>query len=390
MIERISQVMQEGTSRYPLKYRRMIGCMADRLAYLRNIFLIGKPAQTPGTALLRYLISNVDVVKLHNMRSDIERYTNVIKFFKNSYQQAFDPVVNGSIKGGRWISTASTGGELPPEVILNIDCSSPFNMLPIDKPWSEWQGLRGIKFLYHDSLELVERYNTFMLNFKTQKPKMLVVALDVSVLIFKYYKYWEDCLEKEVKPDINEFIMRYEYANFFDDLLDIWTLNLLTLIFSHPEMSTNGILAKLTVPLRICTTSMLTQGIDGAREYIDLVKQGRVKPQDFLETRWFADYSIREKMDLVDQWCVLPDRRQYLWCDTLLWLPYLHLLLVLTDMFPEGAVNQLIKERCEQLYIRKFKYAVMPGLAKSETLKEFISTLDEGIKQRLQKQDPGS
>ena len=383
MIDRISQVMQEGTRRYPLLYRRMINCIYDRFSYIRNTFLIGSPAKTPGTMLLRYLISNLNVVKLSTMSSDIERYTSTIKFFKHSYLQAFDPVMNGSIKGGKWISNNSAGVIMPPEVILNVDCESPLDMLPLDKPWVDWQILRGFRFLYHDSLELIERFNTCMLTFRVQKPTILVVSLDVAILLFKYYKYWEDCLNHGVSADIDEFIMRYEYTYLFDDLLDIWTLNLLSLIFSHPEMSTRDIINKLTVPQRICTDTMLSQGIDGAKQFIDLIKHGSVKPQDFLETRWFVDNTVREKMDQLDQWCTVPDRRQYLWCNALMWLPYLRLLLILTNMFPEGAVNQLIKNRFEQLYIRKFKYAAMPGLANSKALQEFITKLNEDIRQCL-------
>ena len=388
MIERIVSAMQDGHRRFPLRYRRMINCLADRFAYVRSTYLLGKPMQTPGTELLKYLINNLDVAELDKYSSDIERYTEVIKFFKFNYLQSFDPVVNGSVRGGKWVSTNAAGGLPPPEVILNVDCSDPVHTLPLEKPWPDWQEQRGVRILYHDSLELIERFTTSMFEFKTQMPSVIVVSLDVPILLFKYYKYWKNSTETGVPANVNEFIKHHEYAHFFDDLLDIWTLNFLTLVYKNPDMDSWTILEKLAVPQRICTPGMLVQGIDGVKEFLALVKSGQIKPQDFLETNWFVGGSIRERMTRVDHWCDIPDRRQYLWCNAVLWLPYLDLLLTLTGMFPNGAVNQLIRERCSQVYVNKFKYAAMPSMARGEALRSFVDKLDTEVTRLLDGQNP--
>jgi hypothetical protein len=381
MLTRILSVLPQGTPKFPLQYRRMITSMTDRLNYLKVRYIYAAPYQTYGMELLRFFILNLDMENLDSYKSDIERYTDVIKFYKQPKLQAFDPVVNGKIAGGRLFRPRPGG--MPPEIWLNVDCDDPLNCYPMDQPWEQWKSLRGVRLLYHDSLEMLDEFNNSLLNFKKEQPTALVVSLDVATLVFKYYKYWKDCKKRNVEPDVNKFLKEYEYTHFFEDMFNIWILNFLAYMFSHPEVDEQSVLDRLTIPVRVATDHMLLQGIRGTKEFIGLVKANTLRMADFLQVKWFPDMTIEDKLKELKTWCSLPDRRNYLWCNALVWYPYLRFFVQVMGLSPDDALTNLIKERCNELYWKRFKYINMPGIAYGEKLKELVKRFDDDIEKLL-------
>lgn len=377
MLTRLRSILPDGTPKFPLRYRRMINSMSDRLDYLKSRYLYAAPYQTRGMELLRYYILAVDYGALDSYPTDLERYTNVIKFFKNSRLQAFDPVVNGNIVGGRLFRARE--GMPPPEVWLNVDAKDPMSQYPLEKPWEEWQDLRSVRILYHDSFELLDEFNNSLLNYKKDLPSALIVSLDVATLIFKYYKYWKSCQASGVAPDINAYLKTYEYSWFYDDLLDIWILNTLIYVFENPETSVDRVLARMTIPVRVATDHMLVQGIEGLKEFVDLVKEGALRPQDLLEVKLFHYDTIKTRMNEIDAWTLMPERRQYLWCRTLVWLPYLRLMNAVLNLAPAAGITALMRERCAELYWRKFKYVNMPGIAYGDKVRMLVNRINVAI-----------
>lgn len=381
MLSRILSVLPEGNRRFPLRYMRMVNSILDRMCLSRNRYLLAHPIQTPGMELLRFLCLNLDINALDEYSNDVDRYTEVIKFFKDTYRTPIDPVFSNSIAGGRFIDRR--GQVAPCEIMLNCESANPLQDLPFDKDWNEWAHLRAVRLLYHDSMELPEDFAKSMLWFKEQMPRYMVMSINVPILLFKYYKYIVACRKEHLDVDINHFLKDYEYASFFDDIFDIWTLNVLLSFFLKPESTTEEILSRVTMPIRFCTTNMLQQGIDGIREFVDLLKQGSIKPQDFLATRWFTGRSILDQIDLIDHWVQLPPNHKYQWLYCLSRYPYLLLLLSIIRMFPDGPMKETANLRCREIWVRKFRMVYMPGAVVNPALGDFIQVLHKAYEDLL-------
>ena len=278
------------------------------------------------------------------------------------------------------------GQVAPCEIMLNCESANPLQDLPFDKDWSEWRPLRAVRLLYHDSLELPEDFAKSMFMFKEQKPDYLVVSINVPILLFKYYKYVVECRKESIAPNTNHFIKEYEYSRFFDDIYDIWTLNLLLRIFESPDANADTIISDVTMPLRFCTTNMLRQGIDGIKEYVDLLRQGAMKPQDFLATRWFVDRSVLDMIDERAHWTQLPRTHRYMWLNNIHWLPYFFLILTIVRMFQDGPLKDAVNLRCNELWIKWIRPVYMPTAVTNPALGDFIRNMQTKISQMLQNQ----
>lgn len=377
MLDRLISALPIGNRKFPLKYRRMLGILRDRMEFAKSRYLFAKPTKTPGIDLLRLLILGVDMEELDSCRSDVQRYTEIIKNYKLTKLHAFDPVANGTVRGGKFMIAR---GDVPPsEVFLNVDPSNPLLDLPFDKPWDVWQELRGIRLLYHNSMELIDNAPRTIFEFKRDAPSFIVYSLDVSILVFKYYKYWKNCQTAKIEPDIDEYLKRYELAKFFDDQYNLWILNLMLLVLANPNKSATDIVGELSVPARLLMSNTLLQGVEGLVDFMNLIKSGAVKPQDFLVTRWFPDTTILEHMAVLNKWCDLPTRHQYLWARALLWYPYLTVLILLATYFPEGGINRMIMERADETYVKYFKYVKMPNVNGGIGFTSFCEKLNAAV-----------
>ena len=377
MLSRILAMLPEGNRKFPLRYMRMVNSIRDRMCLARNRYLLAHPIQTPGIELLRFLCLNLDIAALDKYTSDADRYTEVIKFFKDEYRASVDPNFSNTIAGGRWID--KRGGVGPSEIILSCESTNPLTDLPFDKDWNEWRYLRAVRLLYHDSLELPEDFAKSMFLFKEQKPDYLVVSINVPILLFKYYKYTVACRKDNLQVNTAAFLKDSEYTYFFDDLYDIWTLNILLRIFENPDSSADEIIKDVTMPIRFCTANMLRQGLDGIKEFVDLLRQGALKPQDFLAIHWFAGRSILDMLTENEHWVQLPPTHRYLWLDSIHWMPWYILILEIIRMFQDGPLKDAVNIRCIEIWNRKFRTVYMPGAVINPALGDFIRQLQAEI-----------
>lgn len=383
MLERILPLLPDGNRKFPLRYMRMVGTITDRMCLARNRYLLAHPIRTPGIELLRFLCLNLDIHQMDAYSNDADRYTNVIKYSAIPFRTVIDPIYTNSIAGGRW--TVKNGTSTPCEILLNCEFANPINELPFDRDWGEWQRIRGVRLLYHDSLELPEDFAKSLFVFKEQKPNYLIFAINVPALLFKYYKYVVDCRKDQQIPDTNYFLKEFEYSYFFDDLYDIWTLNLLIRIFESPDSSVDDVINDITMPLRFCTYNMLSQGVQGIFEFVNLLRTGAIKPQDFLATHWF-----RGGKTIVDQYkenCIrftqLPQNHRYLWLKTLNEFPYFFLINTLVNMFLDGPLKETVAIRCKEIFVTKIAPVNMPSAVINPVLGNFIRQWQSSLSQYL-------
>lgn len=385
MLSRILSALPDGNRKFPLRYMRMINSISDRMWLARNRYLLAHPIHTPGVEFLRYLCLNLDITALDEFQNDEDRYTEIIKFFKDPYRTAIDPVYSNNIAGGKFVY--HNGGIPPCELFLNCESADPLRELPFDKDWNEWKGLRALRLQYHDSMELPEDFAKSMFMFKEQMPTYLTFSLDVPILLFKYYKYTVECRDSHLDVNTNAFLKEYELTHFFDDIFDVWILNLLTRVFSDPSASADDIIKDITMPIRFCTTNMLRQSIEGIQEFVTLLKSGALRPQDFMEIKWFRERSLKEVIEDIERWVRLPPTHRYMWLNTALWLPYLSLVLLIVHQFPDGPMKDTVDIRCKEVWNMKFRTAMMPSAVVVPSVGNFVRELQDTVYQLLMGKD---
>lgn len=386
MLERIlSMFPVAGNRQYPMKYMRMISCIKTRSVLAKRRYQLAHPIKTQGMEFFKYLCTSMDYTSLDKYNSDVDRYTEVIRSSELMIRNTVDPVYTNSIVGGKLV--AKTAGIAPYEVLLNCDCLNPLAEYPFDAPWSSgrWQNLRGIRILYHDSLELPEDFAKSTLNFTKQKPSFLVISVNISILRFKYYKYLKHCESNNVDPDIDVFLKDFEYKSFFDDIFDIWILNLLTRVLSSPTDSVEDIFNDVTVSIRYCTKNMLIQGIEGIVQYADLLRQGSIRPQEFLITEWFGNRNI---LDIINDNCVrwtqLEPGTRHAWLRAVRDIPYFALLISIIRTFPDSPLKDAVNIRCKELWTLRIKPVAMPNTVMQPILGDFLRTWQDALSKFLE------
>lgn len=383
MLDRIISLLPEGNRKFPLRYMRMVSSITDRMYLARNRYLLAHPILTPGMTMLRWMCLNLNVAAMDSQKSDTDRYTEIIKYSSVPFRQVIDPIYSNTIAGGRFVQ--KVGGIAPCEIFLNCEFDDPLRELPLDKDWSEWQTLRGVRLLYHDSLELPEDFAKSMFTFKEQQPGYLMFAINVPCLLFKYYKYILDCRAAGQQVDVNYFLKEFEYSYFFEDLYDIWTLNVLLHILQKPDETTANVVSHVTMPIRFCTTNMLVQGIDGIKEFVDLVRASSLKPQDFLAIHWFRGGRtiFDEYVDNCKRFVRLPPTSRYLWLTTLNEFPYFFFIVTIARLFQDGPLKDAINTRCKELLNTKIIPINMPGAVVNPTLGNFIRQWQDALVQYM-------
>ena len=372
MLDRLMSLIPDGNRRFPLKYMRMITSIRDRMVLAKNRYLLAHPIRTPAIEMFRYILLNLNMDTLTSFNSDVDRYTEYLKTIGSYFRLTLDPNYSNSIAGGRFVDRQITMNTA--EIYLNCEFADPIKELPFDEDWSEWETLRGIRIMYHDSLEIPEDFSKSMLQFRLSPPTFMVIAINAPLLCFKYYKYIEDCKASGMQPDVIYFLKQFEFAYFFDDLIDIFIMNVLQRIFSHPDDSIDDIAQEMLVPVRFCTTNMKRQGVEGIVEFVNLLRNGSIKPGDFLATRWFGNQSIMEKFqDNCIRYTALPNTSRYLWLRTINDLPYLSMIIAAVRSFQDGPLKETFNQRCKELWNLKINPINMPSAVTGPNIKNVIA-----------------
>lgn len=389
MIRQLLDVIPEGNRKYPVRYRRALNVIYSRMAWLKFLFVSEPLAVSPGVELLKSLILNANMEELDSYPNDIDRFTYAIQFYKNSRLMQFDPVYSGKFTKGYFTNGLASNYAGTTEVLLDVDTRHPFDTFPLDKDFVDWHELRGLRLVYHDSLEIPERIIRGLITFNKDAPSVAVMTIDVPVLVFKYYKYWKSCQKEGNTPDVMWFLNNYEYSLFFSDFMDTWALNLFPYAFTaRVEGKTPQEACKnLTVPTRVATDNVLREVIGGLYEYVDLYRQNSLRPQDLIDTAWFPNgTTIRERINYLYEAARFPGQRNYKWCEALFWLPYVDIITSSLKVFPSSPVSNQIAARARSLWRSNYKFANMTNIARGTNVKMLVDeigrTVEELTKER--------
>lgn len=120
-----------------------------------------------------------------------------------------------------------------PEFRCYIDPQSPFQQLPLDKPFGYWRKLQPVHWHWWTSTELASNWNTGKLSINPAE--VAIMTIDRLMLTMMYVKYAERCQLQELPVSAYGFVKHYLLSTFYEDSKRIWLLNLLWQLSKHEQ-----------------------------------------------------------------------------------------------------------------------------------------------------------
>ena len=373
MIHSILNSVPKGNPRHPTIYYRMLDALDIRLEAARKKFVAGGLQRTAGVEMIRWILLNFNVNEAKSYTDDIALYTKLVSEYAVSVRNLFDPVWSKTLSRGKFIH--GQNNQHPTEVFLNSTLDNPIDELPFGADWSEWRSsTRGIQLLYHNSSELPIDMFTGFVTFTKDIPSFVTISLNIPVLIMKYFKYLKWCETKKVECDEVKFIKEEEYDQFFYDLLDIWTTNLILRVLSNPDESVESVVEAQSIPQFLTSDGVISLGVSALKEQVNLVRSRNAKLQDFIDTSYYpGDRTIRDTIAEASDIEVVSDLRQYDWMKILHYLPYLRMISSIIDMDPTNPLFNGLIRKAYNIYVKRIKFVNMPSFQYAASVKTYVS-----------------
>lgn len=377
MLDNLLSIIPKGNVRHPIAWNRLTDTLKIRMTVARNKFLAAATTRTPLVEMLRWMCLNFDIKAVDNNPNDISRLTNTIQNYQIEFRNAFDPIWTRSLARNK-LFKSSTNTQ-PIEIFINSSVSN-FADYPLDNNWVEWQAERAIRIIYFNSTELPIEMLTGKFVFNTKSPSFAVISLNVQTLLMKWYKYIKFCETEKDEPNFLDFLKLSEFNNLFDDILEVWTTNLILTCLVNPQISADVIASEMVVPGFITTGGILRNGIQGLQEILKLISSRNLKLQDFLDTKWYDnDISVRDKITEIERNVIVPDLRQYNWIEILKTLPYLRMMIAIIHQDKDNPLYNVLIHKAYWAYVRHIKYAQWPNYQYTSVLKDYIEAVSKNF-----------
>jgi len=372
MLDQLLMLIPEGNPRHPIAWNRLLKTVEARMSLAGQKYTASSTVRTPLVEMLRWMLLNVNMSELDNCPDDITRLTTVLQSKQTEFKFAFDPIWTRNLSVNKLFRNIDKKNNVV-ELFLNSSVSN-LTDYPLDEGWDAWSGCRGIKILYYNTTTLPISMYTGYVEFAGKPPTYAVISLNVQTLLMKWYKYTKRCKESGEEAGAVKFIKEYELTNFFSDMLDIWTTNVILTALVNPNASSDTLANELSVPNYVTTSNVVSNGIAGLQEVLKLVEVRNLKLQDLLDTKWYyyIDRSIRDMILEIQKDVVLPDLRQYKWMDALKYLPYLRIMVAMIHQDPGNPMYNALLKKAYWMYVKIIKYAQWPNYQYSGVLKRHI------------------
>lgn len=333
MLNEVMQVVKPGVIVRPMvDWIRFVTLIKLRTEHLKTLFIKGAPHYSRCINTFTHILNRLDIDELMLVKDDYTKYALYIDKICNSHKFLFDPVYMSG--RGKNIFTIN---ENIPEFILNVTMERPLSSLPMNEGWDKWERTIPVRLLYHDSTELVTDMTKFGVMFKKIPATHCIYSIDLSVLLFKYFKYAEYQIQRGEKYTITKFIHYHIIPSWFEDSRRIWLFNIVSKMLTnvHGEMN-------IETDSYITIESMLpTIKSDITKIYNDMQKN-TLSVGDILKFNWFGDgQDIYTWLQQLRDTTILPNLRQYKYLDFLSTLPYIKFIMRLASLIHRPDVIML-------------------------------------------------
>lgn len=340
MLDTVMKSLPSGNPRAITNWDRYVMTLKLRTEIMRTRFLGAGFVYNNGTSMLAQILRIVVTPTVLACKSDYKRYVEFLDPAVTTVRAMFDPVYTT-----RQVKNVFTENPKICEYILNVSMEKPLTNLPLDKPFKDWEDLSPVRVIYHDARELVTDLFRFQIDFKGTPPSHVIYSVDVVMLMFKYIKYVEFMQSLGKEPTVEDYLQRYVYNTWFDDLRRIWLFNILQDVVTKQY-------GKIKYPNNeICApTQMLNDVVSDIYRLVDDAHHKAISAADFCSTKWFGDLSLYGWMKELQLDLQLPQLRQYKYLEFMSTFPYAKFIIDLIVMIGRQDVSMLSKNLLFELH----------------------------------------
>lgn len=340
MLDTVLKVIPSGNPRAITNWDRYVMTIKLRTEIMKTRFLGAGFVYNNGTSMLSQILRTVITPTVLACKSDYKRYVEYLDPSVTTFRAMFDPVYTT-----RQVKNIFTENPKICEYILNVSMEKPLTDLPMDKPFKDWEDLFPVRVIYHDARELVTDLFRYQLNFKGTPPTHIIYSVDLVLLMFKYIKYVEYMESIGKAATVEDYLQRYVYINWFDDLRRIWLFNIIQDVVGNQYDTTKYIADELVSP-----KSAIDNVIPDIYRLINDARHKAMSISDFCATKWFGDISLRNWLHEMQYNLQLPNLRQYKYLEFLSSFSYAMFLIKLIVNIGRQDVNMLSRDLLFELH----------------------------------------
>jgi hypothetical protein len=322
-------------------------------------YLASPGSESGAVKLLRHVLNFVDYDVLRKYNDDYSRYSRYITHIREDLNNIFDPANKGLSFNNMFIS--KTHVYPASEYLFPIDDIDHIKLLPFNQDFSAWKNLKPVVLWHHNSPELCQNLLKDQVQFRYIPPTYSIAFIDVVTLTFMYFKYLEGQPRHMFQWASRQFIHEFVIKNFYEDVLDIWLTQQLSVI---AQCETKEDVERVC---RYAMSSMENRyGYVGGRyseasmelfNELNLVKAGNITVSSLLSSRLYPSSSFLDRLNRMDTWLEVPDLRQYRYLRLLRDMPYLDIIVNFYKFIPNivdvQAFIRELKLECRKIVMDK-------------------------------------
>ncbi len=353
-----------GVARHVPHWDRMLGTADSKIIMNKGRYLLSEPWTTPPVKMIRALLDKIyepQFLVKHNM---LDLYTTYIMPKASMISRMIDPMAGTPQHHEVFVMGSSiTEVIIPTRGIIN-----PSGMSALDE-WDDWEFVAPLRLLAHDSIELDTASTDARIRFKKQQPTYVVHGIDVEALIVKYLRYIHDTETDFKTVNREEFISKHIIPYVYDDMLDVWCLNVINYFLGNvfgEEVKTMA--HDVSKNNQFLGASSLTAGFNDLKDLTSRVASGNVSIGAFLNTKLVNGKSLLAMMEFHRDIAAISNSTRYRGYELLKTSIFIEILTQLISSVRERSqVSKIIKD--VQVDARNYRRSGWAGHIKDPIVK---------------------
>lgn len=304
-------------------------------------------AETSGMFALEQILGDVDLRSLRKVPDDVDRYFNQLLPLQEDLIRHLDPSVQGVTHLASFISTTTPGREY----LLPVMATNYITMLPLNKPWEEWEKLRPLALLYSDNKNLSLDAKMDRLRYINTTPNHTVISLDAIMLIMQYAKYL-DTHPPDQRLPIRDYLHRYViYPALIKDSITVWMLQQYTNVITDAANSHDK---TIWTPLTTATMGSFGVQLPAALEELwnltQVVKDQNLLPSRFLSSLLLEKSHVTTAYGHLRKRIEFPQLRQYIWMQYISMMSWRNLVFATMDLTRKSSFSKWTRIQTQREY----------------------------------------
>lgn len=335
------QYTSPGVPRPLVNWPRMLELIHLKTKFYTDAMIQGAKSIPPWVNKIRAILDAIPVDSWLAMEPT-KRYATALMHADSEYITILCPNYTISTLTNNFIAS-NNNGKAVTEYLVPVRSPYPLMNLPLGKPIAQWNDIHPLMMLYNDSQELSYSIYKMQYAYKKLYPSLVIMALDIPSLVFKYLAYAENC--HGTKKDVNQidFIHKYLMDNFYEDCVRCWIFNVFNMKLDRIEVP--------PTPSLIIDPSVVNLALRDVDKYYDKVRSKNMTVGDFISMPWLPgkpNTSILDFLDWYQDHITFLDYRQAKYLEFFTQFPIVYFMMHLYDMC-DRANDRLLKK---QLYVK--------------------------------------